>query len=418
MKWVAFFGAVLVGVPALREAMKRWPQLRAWAITVACFDLFNPMHINLISQESYRGDSRGIEVTTVDLILLAVRFSASRPKTAPATRHLFVRSLFFSTVLLSFWDTPDTLKSAFSLWKLLRMFFVFDTLATVFVDLVLVRAAMTGVGVAVLAQGALVFWQKYALHAIRTQGSLPHPNSLAMITNMVAPVAFSLWLSGRGRAYTPLVVACTAMATITSLSRGGMAMFVLAATVGCVLAFARKADARKLKIVLGLGVAALAVLAKSLDTIIERFTTAPKESELARVLFNKAAKMMADEHPFGVGINMYSYVLDHGGYAARLNIEPGDRNGIAHHIYWLTAAELGYVGAVAYVLVVASVLLSSARLASRGGLHGDLGVGLTLGLSTMVLQGTAEWIARQTPMSYLFWVYAAMASGLRASSAR
>ncbi|MBL8683725.1 MAG: O-antigen ligase family protein [Myxococcales bacterium] len=418
MKWVAFFGALLIGVPALREAMNRSPKLRAWAISAVCFDLFNPMHINLISQENYRGDSRGIEVTTVDLILLAVRFSGSRPTTAPATRHLFVRALFFTAVVLSFSDTPDTLKSAFSLWKLVRMFVAFDTLATVFVDLALVQAAMTGLGAAVLAQGALVFWQKYGLHAIRTQGSLPHPNSLAMITNMVAPVAFALWLSGRGRAYAPVVVACTAMATITSLSRGGMAMFVLAATLGCVVSFARKADARKLKIVIGLGFAAMLVLAKSLDTIIERFTTAPKESELARVLFNKAAKMMADERPFGVGINMYSYVLEHGGYAARLNIEPGDRSGIAHHIYWLTAAELGYFGAIAYVLVVASVLSSALRLAFRGGLRGDLGVGMTLGLSTMVLQGTAEWIARQTPMAYLFWVYAAMASGLRGSSER
>jgi len=66
VKWVAFFGALFVGVPLLRAVLARDPRARALAITFVCFDLFNPMHINLISQETYRGDSRGIEITTVD----------------------------------------------------------------------------------------------------------------------------------------------------------------------------------------------------------------------------------------------------------------------------------------------------------------------------------------------------------------
>lgn len=165
-------------------------------------------------------------------------------------------------------------------------------------------------------------------------------------------------------------------------------------------------------------VGAAIVLAKSIDTIIERFTKAPKESEEARVLFNKAARAMADDHTFGVGINMYSWVLDHGGYADRLHIEPGDRNGIAHHVYWLTCAELGYVGAAAYILLLATVWVSALRLVFKRGLTGEVATGLLLGLSTMYLQGTAEWIARQTPQSYCFWMFAAILSALRTRVAR
>lgn len=415
MKWIAFFGALFVGVPLLKMVLERDPRARALAITFVCFDLFNPMHINLISQENYRGDSRGIEITTVDLILLALRFALPRTREKPATRHVLVRSFFFLCVLLSFKDTPDVLKSAFSLWKLTRMYMAFDTMVVAFLDVQLVAAATRGLAFGVLWQGWLVLWQKYAQHAIRTMGAMPHPNSLAMIVNLVAPTAFALWLSGRARPYAPLVVGAAGISTIASLSRGGMMMFVFATGLGALAAFARGFEARKLKIIGALFFAAALVLARSIDTIIERFTTAPKESEEARVLFNRAAKMMAEDHPFGVGINMYSYVLDHGGYADRLSIEPGDRNGIAHHIYWLTAAELGYIGAVAYVLVIASVLVSTMRLAMRSGLRGDIGVGLTLGLTTMTLQGTAEWIARQTPMAYAFWTFAAMASALRGS---
>lgn len=415
VKWIAFFGALFVGVPLLKTALARDPRARALAITFVCFDLFNPMHINVISQENYRGDSRGIEITTVDLVLLAIRLALPRTRAKPATRHVFVRSFFYLCVLLSFKDTPDVLKSTFSLWKLTRMYFAFDTMALAFLDVQLVAAATRGLAFGVLWQGWLVLWQKYVQHAVRTMGSMPHPNSLAMIVNLIAPTAFALWLSGRARPYAPLVVGCAGISTIASLSRGGMMMFVLATVLGAIIAFARGFEAHKLKIIGTLFFAAVLVLARSIDTIIERFTTAPKESEQARILFNRAAKMMADEHPFGVGINMYSYVLDHGGYADRLNIEPGDRNGIAHHIYWLTAAELGYIGAIAYVLVVASVMISTIRLAMRGGLRGDLGVGFTLGLTTMTLQGTAEWIARQTPMAYAFWTFAAMASALRAT---
>jgi hypothetical protein len=414
VKWVAFFAAVFIGVPVLSQHLTRSARARELALIFIGVDLFNPMHINLISQETYRGDSRGIEITTVDLALLAFRFAKLERGPDPATRHTFVRGFYLLTVLLSFNDTPDGLKSFFSVWKLVRMYLAFDTLATVLVDMRLVSAVMTGLASGVLLQGWLVIWQKYALHAIRTVGSMPHPNSLSMIVNLIAPTAFALWMSGRAKPYAPLVVGCAGISTIASLSRGGMLMFAFATGLGCFAAFARGYHPRKAKIVAGLLVAASLVLARSLDTIIERFTTAPKESEEARVLFNKAAKMMADEHPFGIGINMYSYVLDHGGYADRLHIEPGDRNGIAHHIYWLTAAEVGYVGAVAYVLIIASVLVSVFRTALMKGVRGDLGLGMLLGLSTMTLQGTAEWIARQTPMAYAFWIFAATAAALRA----
>lgn len=418
MKWVVFFGAIFVGVPALRHFLQRDARLRFVVMAFVCFDLFNPMHINLISQETYRGDSRGIEVTTVDLLLLALRYAVPRTRKRPATSHALVRSMYFLAVVLSFKDTPDVLKSFFSLWKLIRMYLAFDTMRWVLLDLQMVSAATTGLAFGVLWQGWLVLWQKYVQHLIRTVGSMPHPNSLSMIVNLIAPIAFALWLSGRARKYAPLVVGAAGISTIASLSRGGMLMFVMATALGSVAGLSRGFEKRKLKILAALLVAAGLVLARSIDTIIERFTTAPKESELARVLFNKAAKMMAEDHVFGVGINMYSHVLDHGGYADRLHIEPGDRNGIAHHIYWLTAAETGYFGAFSYILLAATVWISTARLATRKGLPGDLGLGMCLGLSTMLLQGTAEWIARQTPMAYAFWLYAAMASALRGTNPR
>jgi len=92
---------------------------------------------------------------------------------------------------------------------------------------------------------------------------------------------------------------------------------------------------------------------------------------------------------------------------------PGDRTGIGNTTSWRATGELGYFGLAAYLLMLAAVFSSAGRAALRPGLAGTLGTGITLGLSTMYLQGTAEWIARQTPMAYAFWMYAAMAAALR-----
>jgi len=383
-------------------------------------ELFSPHHINLISDENYRGDSRGIEVTTVDLMALTLWIAQRTRGKLPGGLAPFAipRWFYFAAALASLSATPDVLRSTYSVWKLARMFAYFSILAGAFREVTLARAFLDGLGAGVLWQGWLSLYQKYALHAVRVIGSQSHPNSLAMLVNLISPTAFALMLGGQGRPWTWGVVALAAMCDVFSLSRGGMMMFVLASALVAVVSMARGPSAHKVKVLSMIGFGGALALLKSIDTIIQRFLLAPKESELARKLFNKAAKAMADEHPFGIGINMYSFVLDHGGYADRLNIEPGDRNGIAHHIYWLTAAETGYVGVTAYVLMLLTVFFSAVRLGFRKGVEGEVGVGIAAGLLVTYMQGFAEWIARQTTMAYAFWGLAAVVSGLLVSSSK
>jgi hypothetical protein len=191
-------------------------------------------------------------------------------------------------------------------------------------------------------------------------------------------------------------------------------MFVLASCLVVGMSSLRGIDARKLKIIGSLVVGGLLASLKSFETVYKRFAEAPKESEIARDLFNTAASAMASDHPFGVGINLYSYALEHDGYAERFNIEAGDRAGIAHHMYWLTAAEAGYIGLACYLLLLASVLVGAARLVRDRGPMGEISVGILAGLTVTYTQGMAEWILRQTPMSYCFWLFAAMVSAFLA----
>lgn len=420
MKWVVFAVALFVCVPVIARWCARSARAQEILVGAIAFDLFNPAHVNFFSDENYRGDSRGLEITTVDLMVLAL-FVAQllRGVRAPSgTRFGVVRALYLAALLLSLSASPDLLRSLFSVWKLLRMFFAFSVLTTAFAEIALVQAALMGLAIGVTSQGLLGLYQKYAFHMVRVVGSQSHPNSLAMLVNLIAPIAFSLILAGSARRIALVVFVFAGMCDIFSLSRGGMMMFGLGAAVVTCASFARGVNARKVKIVMGLLVGVVAVLAKSAETIIKRFTEAPKESEEARRLFNLAAKEMAAEHTFGIGINQYSWVLDHGGYADRLGLFEGDRNGIAHHIYWLTAAETGYGGLAAYAALLASVLWAALRATRMPGVRGEIAIGVVVGLTVTYIQGTAEWIARQTTMAYCFWLFAALVAAFDATSRR
>jgi O-antigen ligase len=416
MKWLALALALLVVVPLAARQAAAAPRFRQFLVGLLAFDLFNPAHVNFLSDESYRGDSRGLEITTVDLLMVAL-FVAQRRRGVQGgrPRFLIVRILSMVSLLLSLTGSPDVMRSLFGVWKLARMFCMFSVLATAFLELELVQSALMGLALGVASQGLLALQQKYLHHMVRSFGSQSHPNSLAMLVNLIMPVAFSLIMAGKARWIAVVVVVFAAMCDLFSLSRGGMLMFGLALTLVTIGSFLRGITTRKTRIVAGVLLGSVLVLAKSAATIIQRFTEAPKESEQARVLFNAAARAMANDHVFGVGINMYSFVLDHGGYADMFDVDPGDRNGIAHHIYWLTAAETGYVGLVTYLGLLAAVLLAAIREAVRPGLTGDIALGIAAGLTVTYVQGTEEWIARQTTMSYCFWMFAAMISAFQVS---
>jgi hypothetical protein len=417
VKWVVLVVAFTVLLPMMADVATKSARARQILVTLLAFEIFSPSHVNLYSQEMYRGESRGFEITSVDIIVLALMIAQRRRKVVVSTAHRmpFQRGVYLLLVVISAFAGVDAFRSAFSIWKLLRMYLAFSVLSGVFQEMELANAALLGLAYGVISQGGQALWQKYAQHSMRVVGSQSHPNSLAMIVNFVAPIAFSLLLVGGRNRLLLAVFALTAMCDVFSLCRGGMMMFLLSAGMVVAFSFKEELTPRKIKVVGGLVLGGVIALLKSLDTIYKRFTEAPKESEIARKLFNAAAKLMADEHSFGVGINMYSDVLDHGGYADRIGIEPGDRNGIAHHIYWLTAAETGYIGCAAYFLLLGSVLWGAFRLTREKGPVGQIAVGMFAGLTITYIQGTAEWIARQTNMSYMFWIFAAMVSAFQAN---
>jgi hypothetical protein len=152
-----------------------------------------------------------------------------------------------------------------------------------------------------------------------------------------------------------------------------------------------------------------------IDTVIYRFLNAPESSEQARNEFEVAAIMMADDYSIGVGLNQYSEVLtmqdkyrEH--FAAMKYEEEG---GVAHHIYLLTAAEMGWFGMYFFIAIIG--LLTGTMIISgfpMRTLEQRLLMALAIGFFVLFAIGLYEWVLRQSPVLYQFTIAAGLGQAL------
>jgi O-antigen ligase len=186
-----------------------------------------------------------------------------------------------------------------------------------------------------------------------------------------------------------IAVACV----ILTLSRGGIAITGFATFAIFLFTLIRYRDPKLLRFVLLGLVAAGALWLKAGDNILARFDNASEASAEARNHFEDMARLMLDAHPVsGVGMNHYS-LENSRKYADKVDLPEIDRGGVAHHFYWLTLAELGYLGLFAVLwLFLLPVFMALRRSTQCGpGPCGDLLQGVAIGIGAILLQGTLEY---------------------------
>jgi O-antigen ligase len=150
-------------------------------------------------------------------------------------------------------------------------------------------------------------------------------------------------------------------------------------------------------------------------SVVQRFLEAPEASHLAREEFNRAALMMARDHPMGVGINQFSEVLSttpryHSHVMVMANEEQA---GVCHHVYLLNAAELGWVGLIVFIVIIVRFLWPPLRMAlTQRDLEGLLPMGFLAGAVALHLSGLLEWVFRITPVFFLYLICCGVVVGL------
>ena len=373
----------------------------------------NPVDITLYNYTNYRGDIRGIEFGVTDwlsLTMIFAMFNAKRwqkrtlyfrsPNEVPMWSYLLLCALtIFTAVVPQF--------AFFGVTKLLRGYLVFFVALNYLRNEADARYVVTCAVWISIYSFVQVFLDKYYRGVFPPRGSFEHQNSLAAFQNLMNFIIFAALLGDKGKLFAKqnliywIGLGGGTLTTLATLSRGAMATMIMGYFIvfmGLVVIKAKPTIKKKKWNAVALMIlAALPLLAFLLPPIIDRFQNAPKESAEARHTFNDVAAEVGARDFFGIGLNNYSYVGTTE-FADVLGVK--DAGGLAHHIYWLSYAELGILGPLLWFLMMAGFVIHIGRTIKRRrhDFEGILALGIMTGFIIAMLVGTLEWMFRQTSM--------------------
>jgi hypothetical protein len=97
-----------------------------------------------------------------------------------------------------------------------------------------------------------------------------------------------------------------------------------------------------------------------------------------RAALKTMASMMLSDYPLGIGANNFVIVAIVDGYSERAGVISNSRSAHVHHVFWLVAAETGYLGLATFVLLLLRPMIVSFRCGwrYRKDVRGDLLLGL------------------------------------------
>ena len=405
------------------------------------------MDVNFFSEAWYRGTTRGIQVTLVEILAFGLLVGCWAARRAPGRRLFWPGSLgplllYFAYAGVSVVVSEPKLFGAFELSKILASIVVF--LAAAFY----VRSRREWTLLAVALGCAVVFESLWAIkqHFItgleRAEGTLDHANSLSMYLCMAAPplvaVAVSGWSRGL-RLFCGLCALLAAVGLLLTYSRAGIPVFA-AVSAGTVLACAswRLGPGQiAFRSLILLGVAAM--VAAGWSQMERRYTETSLEEEYldtnvdGRGVYLRLSGAIARDHFFGVGLNNWSYRVSRT-YGPRLGYRFDDYDNLisvygahndkafansylaapAHNLAALTLGELGVPGLLVFGLLWLrglSMGLPFLLLPRREPMR-VMGVGILFSICGIFGQSLTEWIYRQTPILFTFYILLGALAGL------
>lgn len=424
-KHIVFFGLLFFGIPAAVVVLRASERLQKVGMFLMIFmtPLVYSTGINFFTDKYYRGTARGFEILATDMLSLVIigvliwRWGFKNFKlTAPGT---VLYLLYFALSCISVINADSLLHAGYELVKMGMMFLLFLAVYNYvrrFSDVTTILYAFSAI---ITLNLILMLVQKYAYGIYQPSGIFAHRNSMAMFTNMIAPIFLSIlfnaevsrkefWFFGASFAFSALSI-------VLGLSRGAIFFFPFSAAIVIALSFLNGISTRKVRILCVLGILALAGIVKSAPMIIERFEGAPESSGQGRIELAKAAINMAEDKFFGVGINNWGIKINGPyTYTEGTNLEHPDdyKIGVVETSYLLVAAECGWIGLLAFLLWLGFYYvknLQNLRAFAKTGLY-YLPAGIAGGLFSIYGQSMLEWVLKQSTNFYqLMTIFAIIA---------
>jgi O-antigen ligase len=253
---------------------------------------------------------------------------------------------------------------------------------------------------------------------VQTPGTFGHQNLLGLLSHLIVFPFFALLLAGP-RGWLPIAAVLSGVVVeVMTASRATIGLAGLGFGLLFMLSALRQWTPRK-AVVLAVGVVAISVLVPiALLSLGQRFAggAAPEADYDERAAFETAASMMLSDHAFGVGPNNYVMAANVGGYnqAAGVASTEGSEGANVHNIYWLTAAETGYLGVLTFVLLLARplILAFSCGWRHRWDQRGDLLLGLGVGLLIVYIHSKFEWSLAVAEAQYMIVITMGLVAGI------
>ena len=412
MKYIIFAGALAAILPAA-QWLRQHPNYasKAWILFGFLPFAYNP-HIALIDWAGWPGYVQGVLITGFDL--LAFILFLNLPKAHRPAPFRLVMGLYFIAMVLSIFQAPVPMAAAFYPWQLLKVYFIYVVVRRASQDQQILDSIITGMAIALCFEIALAGWQRLGHGVVRADGSFGDKNLLGFMVEFATFVPFALLLAGKRGWQTITAPIAGSLVAILTASRAAVGFGAIGFAIIFILSSFRKWTPRKGRILAAAIVVFIALTPIAWSTFEKRFAEQRVGGADERVLLNNAAAMILHDHPFGIGANNYLIVANGQGYARRAGVPWSNPLAIVHSIYWLTAAETGYLGVITLILLWLRVTFVSLKCALKykKDYRGDILLGLSATLIVIGLHNAYEWIFLVFNAQYLFGITAGMVAGL------
>jgi hypothetical protein len=412
MRYVAIL-VVLLSYPGFVHLLRTNPRYRHWAyfflgmlpFVVHVWDLDSAW----VNWAAWPGYAKGIILTVMDTLALAIITTQRRPRGAPPLMG-FVAA-YMVAVALSIAMAGVWMASAFYLFQMLRVAVVMAAVAKIAADPRALTWIGRGLAAGMIYAAVVTIHQKFN-GAFQAPGTMAHPNQMGMMAHFVLLPIIGMLLAGSRSRVLMLGVAASLVVVVLGASRATIGFAGLGVGLLLVLSMFRHATPHKKRMV---GLAAVAMLVASpflLNSVGKRMAQQIEHDSGydERAAFERAAKMIWSDYPMGVGANNYVVVANGQGYSARAGVtwSGGSRATNVHN------TETGWAGLLTYVALLGAVIWTGWRFAfrQRGDPRGDIALGSTLAVAMMAIHSEYEWITVTYQVQYVIAISFGIISGL------
>jgi O-antigen ligase len=418
MKW-AVLAALLAAIIPLANWLRDHPREvpKAWMLVGLLPFMITKFHLYMaaISWPGWPGYAKGIEVSVLDILVVALYLGL--PRSGRELPFRFSMACYFLAVLLSVSQATVPMAVFFYAWQLARMFLVYAVVTKACAtDERVIYAIIKGMGIGLCVNACDVVWQRFGLGIHQAGGFLGNQNLLGLLSHFAVFPWFALLLAG-ARGWQPVAtpiaglivqVFTVSRATVGLGGIGYVALFFISAM--------RAWSARK-AIIFMAALLIVAIAAPFIASSFEaRFANEVASNYDERAAFQKAATMIIDDHPFGIGANSYVVIANMDGYNTRAGVAAivGSDSTNVHNLYYLAAAETGYLGLLTLVVMLLQPLIVAIRCAwrYRKDPRSDLLLGLAVALFVAYAHSYFEWVFITFQVQYMFAMNLGLIAGI------